>query len=89
MVIVLEKVNDLKVLNQIIDIFVELFEKITEVKCKTSKSDYLNNIHNIVTVDNLNDVRMKIINGINQHLQFREYYFNLAKPLLETMLEMS
>ena len=48
----IRKVNDLKVLNQIIDIFVELAEKITEVKCKTSKSDYLNNIHNIVTVDN-------------------------------------
>ena len=29
---------------------------------------------------------MKIINGINQHLQFREYYFNLAKPLLETIV---
>ena len=32
----IRKVNDLKVLNQIIDIFVELAEKIT-VKCKTSK----------------------------------------------------
>ena len=82
----IRKVNDLNILNEIINVFVDLAEKTTGIKCKTNKSDYLNNIHNIIKVNNLNDVRMNIINGINKHSKFREHYYNLAKPLLETIV---
>jgi len=82
----IKKINNLNILDKIIDIFVDLAEEITGKKCIISKSDYLNNIHNIIEVENLNDVRMKIINGINNYSKFREYYYMLAKPLLETIV---
>tara|TARA_B100001250_G_scaffold253726_1_gene218280 strand:- start:165 stop:956 length:792 start_codon:yes stop_codon:yes gene_type:complete len=82
----IKKVSDINILEKIIDIFVELTEKTTRIKCISSKSDYLNNVHKIIKIDKLNDIRMNIINGINQHPKFREYYYKLAKPLLDTIV---
>ena len=82
----IKKVNDLNILDKMIDIFVDLTEKITSTKCNSSTSDYLNNVHKIIKIDDLNNIRMNIINGINQHPKFKEFYFKLAKPLLETIV---
>ena len=46
----------------------------------------LNNIHESITVKELNDFRLKIIGGINAEPEFRKQYFNLARPYLDTLV---
>ena len=46
----------------------------------------LNNIHESITVKELNDFRLKIIGGINAEPEFRKQYFNLAQPYLDTLV---
>ena len=46
----------------------------------------MNNTHNFVSVDELNEFRLDIINGINTDPNFRMHYFNLARPYLELLV---
>jgi len=46
----------------------------------------LNNIHESITVKELNDFRLKIIGGINAEPEFRKQYFNLARPYLDSLV---
>ena len=46
----------------------------------------LNNIHESITIGQLNDFRLKMIVGINAESEFREQYFNLARPYLDTLV---
>jgi len=46
----------------------------------------LNHIHESITIGQLNDYRLKIIGGINAESDFREQYFNLARPYLNTLV---
>ena len=46
----------------------------------------LNNIHESITTGQLNDFRLKMIVGINAESGFREQYFNLARPYLDTLV---
>ena len=46
----------------------------------------LNNIHESITVEELNDFRLIIIGGINAEPEFREQYFNLARPYLDSLV---
>ena len=52
----------------------------------TEANSLLNNIHESITVEELNDFRLKIIGGINAESEFRERYFNLARPYLDTLV---
>ena len=47
---------------------------------------FLNHIHESITIGQLNDYRLKIIDGINTESEFREQYFNLARPYLNTLV---
>jgi len=46
----------------------------------------LNHIHESITIGQLNDFRLKMIVGINAESEFREQYFNLARPYLDTLV---
>ena len=46
----------------------------------------LNHIHESITIGQLNDFRLKIFGGINADSEFREQYFNLARPYLDTLV---
>jgi len=46
----------------------------------------LNHIHESITVEQLNNFRLKVISGINAESGFREQYFNLARPYLNTLV---
>jgi sporadic carbohydrate cluster 2OG-Fe(II) oxygenase len=48
--------------------------------------DILNQIHRQVNVKELNDFRLKIIRGFNSIDGFREMYFRVARPYLETLV---
>ena len=52
----------------------------------TEANSLLNNIHESITVEELNDFRLKIIGGINAESEFREQYFNLARPYLDSLV---
>ena len=47
---------------------------------------FLNYIHTQVSVDQINNFRLKIINRINSLEKFREMYFRLAKPYLDSLV---
>ena len=53
----------------------------------SSEANYwLNHIHERITVKQLNDFRLKIIDGINAESEFKKHYFNLARPYLDTLV---
>jgi sporadic carbohydrate cluster 2OG-Fe(II) oxygenase len=49
-------------------------------------SDWLNESHKHVPVDQLNDFRLKVINAINSDSVLRSSYFDLARPYLEALV---
>lgn len=51
-----------------------------------AKAHWLNNIHEHVSVSELNDFRLKMIAGINARQDFRQLYFRAAKSYLETIV---
>jgi sporadic carbohydrate cluster 2OG-Fe(II) oxygenase len=51
-----------------------------------SPEDILNQIHQKVPVADLNAFRLSIIRGFNAVSEFREMYFRVAKPYLETLV---
>lgn len=46
---------------------------------------FLNNIHQMISVSELNDIRLKIIAEINQDPSFRKHYFNVGRQILATL----
>ena len=52
----------------------------------TSNQDWLNNIHEIMKVDQLNDFRLQLIQSINKEKTFREHYYQIAKPFLNMIV---
>jgi sporadic carbohydrate cluster 2OG-Fe(II) oxygenase len=53
---------------------------------KGSPEDVLNQIHQSVSVAELNAFRLKIIRGVNSTEHFREMYFRVARPYLEALV---
>lgn len=51
-----------------------------------NSTDFLNNIANLVSVTQLNDLRLQIISGLMETPWFREAYFSCARSLLETLV---
>ena len=52
----------------------------------TDRTDWLNNIHNHVEVSELNEFRLSVIRGMNEEPNFRLWYFQVAKPYLESLV---
>lgn len=53
---------------------------------QAERESWLNQVHKTIDVDKLNEFRLKIIHGINSEPKFRELYFSLAKPYLESLV---
>jgi sporadic carbohydrate cluster 2OG-Fe(II) oxygenase len=47
---------------------------------------FFENLHKYIELKNLNNFRLKIINGINKDKKFRENYYLVAKDLLEDLV---
>ena len=47
---------------------------------------FLDNIHSLVDATALNALRLAVINGVNDLPWARQVYFELARPLLETIV---
>ena len=59
--------------------------KATKNYLKTKKKIDLNYIHKIISVDDLNDFRLKIINAISDDKLARYHYFNLARESIYSL----
>jgi sporadic carbohydrate cluster 2OG-Fe(II) oxygenase len=77
---------DLEALEWISKQFINLIENELDVQSSGNPQDVLNNIHQNVPVSELNEFRLKIIQGFNAIEGFREMYFRVARPYLETIV---
>lgn len=73
-------------LNILQEFLVEQSSKILGKNYKSHNTDWLNNIHKIIEIDQLNDVRLQLIQSINKEKKFREHYYQIAKPFLDVIV---
>ena len=83
---VIRPVADEKALEWIRQKIYNLAEQNATTKKPKESNSLLNNIHESITVDALNDFRLKIIDSINAESEFREKYFKMARPYLDTLV---
>jgi len=50
-----------------------------------SVDSFLNDVHKLITVEELNDVRLKVITEMNRDVWFRQAYFKTARNILMTL----
>jgi len=83
---IIRPVADLKALAWMRSHFIRLIADALEVDANGRPEDILNHIHQKVPVAELNTFRLKIIGGFNAIEQFREMYFRVARPYLESLV---
>jgi hypothetical protein len=77
---IISKVEDRNSLKVILNLVLRSIHKIIK-----DKKINLNNIHNLLPVDQLNEFRLGIINDINKNPILRLHYFKLARNLLYSL----
>ena len=83
---VVRPVADREALDWIRNKFISLSTQELKVVDEPDTENWLNQIHESVPVKELNDFRMKMIDGINAEADCRKNYFHLARPFLETLV---
>lgn len=83
---IVRPVADVEALEWIRSQFISLIKKNLGSVLDGRPEDTLNQIHRQVGVAELNAFRLKIIRGFNAIEQFREMYFRVARPYLETLV---
>lgn len=66
--------------------FVKLIAETFKIDSNDKPEDILNQIHQKLPVPELNAFRLKIIHGFNAIKEFRQMYFNCARPYLENLV---
>ena len=86
----IKKTQDQKSLQYIHDSIFNLILKIRpELKKKInyrSKINFFENLHKFINLKNLNEIRLKIINKINNDDKFSECYYNVSKEMLDMIV---
>ena len=83
---IIRPVADLKALDWMTNNFIRLVADEIDIKSTDNPQEILNYIHKNVSVSELNEFRLKIIQGFNAIEGFREMYFRVARPYLETIV---
>jgi len=83
---VIKDASNIITLNILQDLLVEHSVKILDKNVNSSNIDWLNNIHTMIEVDQLNDFRLQLIQSINKGKKIRENYYNIAKPFLDIIV---
>ncbi len=81
----IQKVENIKYLKYIENEIYEFLKKNVKFKHK-NKQDYLNNFHKHVNKNNLNSLRVKLIENNLTKKKFKNYYYNTCKKTLETIV---
>jgi len=77
---------DFEALDWIRKQFIILISEALEIKEEIDSETILNQIHQKVPVTELNNFRLKIIRGFNAIEGFREKYYQVARPYLDTLV---
>lgn len=83
---IIRPVADLEALNWIRSQFIRLIGEISDVKGIDEADILLNEIHTNLNAAELNEYRLKLIRGLNSTDGFREMYFRVARPYIETLV---
>jgi len=83
---VIRPVADVEALQWMQAQFVRLVGETLGAQLNGTANEVLNHIHRQVPVAELNTFRLKIIRGFNAIEEFRQMYFRVAKPYLETLV---
>ncbi len=83
---IIEKTKNFSKLNLIQNFIVEQTSKLLTREINQNNIDWLNNIHNFVSKEKLNQFRLDLINQMNDHETFRKYYYNISKEFLDIIV---
>ena len=83
---IIRPVADLEALAWMRGQFTSLIADVLRIEATGNPEDILNQIHQKVSVAELNTFRLKIIQGFNAIEQFREMYFQVARLYLENLV---
>jgi sporadic carbohydrate cluster 2OG-Fe(II) oxygenase len=83
---IIKNIQDLNSLEKLQKIFLKIIKKNVKKTSKQSPDKILNFIHNKIKKNELNNLRLKIINEINKNKDTRKLYYNLAKPYLDILV---
>ena len=83
---IIRPVADIEALDWMRNQFVQLIGEALSEDFTNDPDNILNHIHQKVPVSELNTFRLKIIRGFNAVEGFREMYYRVARPYLETLV---
>ena len=83
---IIRQVADQEALTWVREQFVRLIAEYLGNSPNTAPEDVLNQIHLKIPFTELNAFRLKMIRGLNGIKSFREMYFRLARPYLDTLV---
>ena len=84
---VIADVNDLKLLKKIRHYFLKSLKKRTKINTSyILDHEILNNVHKNIKTKNLNSLRLKIINDVNNEKNLRKNYYKLSKKYLDILV---
>ncbi len=81
---IIEKISNLDSLNWMKDKLIQIIREVVEIKL--DDNEILDNFHKKINLEDLNNIRVQIIQKINQHKEFRYEYYKIAKPLLDLIV---
>jgi sporadic carbohydrate cluster 2OG-Fe(II) oxygenase len=80
---VISEVENLTLLNSM---RVDVEKILREISPDFTIENLLNDFHRLINPSKLNEVRLKVINGLNSNPQFRKSYFELARSAIEILV---
>lgn len=79
---IIKKVENKSSLNYITTFVRNYFFKALNLKGKNLKKFHFNNLHKVVDIKELNEIRLDLYNSINKNKKFRDNFFLIAKNTL-------
>tara|TARA_B100000029_G_scaffold340555_1_gene332823 strand:- start:167 stop:955 length:789 start_codon:yes stop_codon:yes gene_type:complete len=83
---VVKNIDNPKALDEIKKYFINYFKEILSNNKQIKKVDIFDSIHKYISVSELNEFRLNIINKINSNNKFRENFFKVSKTLVEAVV---
>ena len=83
---IIKDASNFTTLNILQDILVEQSSKIIGKSLDLNNIDWLNNIHEMIEVNQLNNFRLQLIESINKEKQFREHYYKYTRHTVKMSL---
>lgn len=81
---IIEKVSNEESLRWMKNNLIQFIREVIDIDL--ADNEILNSFHKKISVENLNDIRVKIIQKINQNKDFRSEYYKIAKPFLDIIV---